>query len=183
MRRAIAIEEARPVGNVERAPNAPGQGHIESGRQRVALVVIEETKGFFAKFVAHQSTCNAAAPLCKLVRVREMPRGDSANAWRRRRHFPAANPGTPQRQREKDVGIPEGIVIEVIPGGGAKVRDVDGPAFERDGQSELALLVAFYTKRCERAIFGVALIDERTRDGEKRRGLIITPPKGAPDPV
>src|SRR6185369_9835565 len=169
---AIAIEKARSVGNVKRAPHTPRQSHVETGRQSVALVMIEETKGLFAKFVAHQSTCNAAAPFRKLVRVCEMPRGDSANAWRRRTHFPAANPGTLQGQRKKDVGIPESVVIEIVSGGGPKVRDVDSPAFQRDGQSEFALLIVFSAKRCERAIFGIALIDVRTRDGKKRRGLI-----------
>jgi len=47
-----------------------------------------------------------------------------------------------QSEREKHVGVSQSIVIEKIPRAGAKVRNIECPALERDREAELSLLVA-----------------------------------------
>src|SRR4029434_664312 len=105
-----------------------------------------------------------------------MPRRQPADPRRRSRHFPSANARPFQREREKNVGVAQDIVIKKVLRGRAEITYVERPARDRDAKSEFALFIALTVQGCELAVECSALFKQRPRYGKKRRGSVITSP-------
>lgn len=183
MLRAVAIDEARAVVDVDSRPDAFREIDVEAGAYGVALIVIEEEILIDGRREVGEAASDSAEAFGVLVREGEVELGAIKNARGGRGGFPALDAGAVDGEREEDVGVAENVVIEEILRGGAKVGDVEGPALEWDGQTELTLLVAFAVEGEKATRRGRALIEDWTRDGEEGWGLIVVSPESASDPV
>src|SRR5882724_6725628 len=74
-------------------------------------------------------------------------------------------------------------MIEEIPNVRLEIGNIKLPAVDRNRQSELALFVPFAAKRQEIEAFVDGLLQERSRNREKRRSLIVAAVEGAENPV
>src|SRR5581483_10429811 len=74
-------------------------------------------------------------------------------------------------------------MIEEIPRSSPEIRHIESPSAERHGQSELALLVTFTAQRQKAESLGHRNVQQRTRNREQRRSLIIASVKRARDPA
>src|SRR5581483_3395424 len=95
----------------------------------------------------------------------------------------AADAGAVYGQREEDVGVAEHVVVEEVARGGMEVAEVEIPAAQRDGESELVCLIALAAKWQKSKALGRCKIEERARDGRERRRLIEAVVRRARNPV
>jgi hypothetical protein len=106
MGRTIAVEKAGAIVDVEVRRRTPGQPQIEAGRERVALVVIEEEVALVRRLEIGEAAADRAGALGVLVRVSKVEAREVGDRGRFGAGFPAANAGAGDGQREKDVGVP-----------------------------------------------------------------------------
>src|SRR5215471_2478298 len=97
--------------------------------------------------------------------------------------FVANNARCLDREREKDVGVAQNIVVEVIVSSGAEIGEVSGPSAKRNSQSNFVLLVALASERQEPKSLGCRQIKQRPRKRTKRRRLVVTAVSSAQDPL
>ena len=91
MFRAFAIEKAGAVIHVDVSPGAPRQREIDAGRERLALVMIEEEDTFFRRFEISQAAGNGARAFGILMGIGGMKLRASSEARRVNRAFPSPN--------------------------------------------------------------------------------------------
>ncbi len=116
---AIAIQKSRAVIQIESSRTFPRQAKIEPCGQSVALVVIEKAQRV-ARVSGYETAGYDAGPLRRLMRIRKM-NIRVANIRRFDAGFPAANASMFERQREKNVGVTECVVVEEIVGASAEI--------------------------------------------------------------
>ena len=180
---AIATEEARPVVDGERAKAAPGQIAFHTGGKRVALIVVQEKVAFFGWSEIRQASCDGANAFRSLIRVDEMSAIVPKEKRRTHGGFEPLDDGALNGEREEDIGIAEGIVVEIIFRRGMKVSFAEGPTADGNGDAVLLLDVAFAIERQEDAIVATGIVDKASGDGVQRRSLIIVGISGAQDPI
>src|SRR5215469_14081774 len=154
---AVAIEKSRSVIHVHRGPGTARKSHAHAGTDGVALIVVEEKVAFFGRREIRQTAGDSAGTLGVLMGVGEMELGATGDAWRAGGGFPTADASAVDGQREEDVGVAEDVVVEEIVGCGAEVGNVEGPACEGNGESELALFITLAVQRQEAAVGVVTL--------------------------
>src|SRR5882672_100754 len=169
------VEEAGTIVNAKVHPGSPGQSQVESGGKRVALVVVEKAERVLAESSGDQAAGDIPVPFRMLMGVSETPGNTVRQPRRRGAHFPAADAGALQSEREKDIGVAQSIVVEEVLRPSAKIGNIEGPALERNRQAEFVLFVAFAVEGCERTRFArlIALVDDRSGNGEQRGRLIV----------
>ena len=106
MRRPFAVHKTRPVICIEVGPRAPGQGKIDPGRERVALIVVEEEVACVRRLEIGKASADAARALRILMRVGGVELNASGHAWRGCGAFPAADAGTIDGERKEDMEFP-----------------------------------------------------------------------------
>src|SRR6266571_2827732 len=141
MRRAVTIEEARAVTQIAGGPGAPGKLNVEAGIERVALVVVEKEKARRWRREIGKPSSDATGGLRELVRIRQIELRAVAKPRGAHRRFPTVNARALDGKRKEDVGIAEHVMVEVVPRVGLKIRHVERPATEGNGQAEFALFV------------------------------------------
>ena len=104
------------------------------------------------------------------------------NSRRAKGKFPASTDGMGDRNG-KARPRSDAAMIEEIMSVGFEVVDVNSPSTIRNVYAELMLLVALALKRDEAAIVGFAEIQQRTRNGNQRRRLIVVAVESAESPV
>ena len=72
VRRPVALQKSRPVTNGDRGPPSRGDLRVHSGRQRVALVVVQEEEFIRGRLESRESAGDAAFAFDPLVGVREV---------------------------------------------------------------------------------------------------------------
>src|SRR5260221_5542804 len=72
VRRAVALEESRPLGYRRRRRDAGAEVHVETGREGIALIVVEEEEAFSRGFERRKSAADGASTLDKLMGVRHV---------------------------------------------------------------------------------------------------------------
>src|SRR5438874_13713734 len=87
--------------------------------------------------------------------------------------LPSADASAIDSEREKDVRVLERVMIEKILGEGVEVASVDGPAFERDPDADLPLLVAFAAQRKEAYTLVRGKSEQRSAQGFERGRLVV----------
>src|SRR4029077_7385439 len=119
-----------------------------------------------------EAAIDVTEPEGQLVRIGQIKLGAMMDAGRAKRKLPPADPRTLDGDREKDVRVVEVVVIEEIFCAGQEIVGVEGPSMERNGDHILLFFIPFAVQRNETQIAIGGLLQERARNGEKRRGLI-----------
>src|ERR1700747_3049221 len=90
----------------------------------------------------------------------------TGNSRRVGAYFPSTEAGAIDGQREENVGVAEHVVIEKVSGCSAEICDIEGPARQRNGESELPLFVPLSVERQKSAVRSIALREQGARHGE-----------------
>src|SRR5262252_5495834 len=98
-------------------------------------------------WIGEQAAVDDATAFSLLVGVGDVNIEKLANSWRMERGFPTMDAGAFDGQWEEDVGVAEDIVVEEVAGVGLEVGEVQGPATDRNGEAEFALLVSLAAQR------------------------------------
>src|SRR5690349_12461111 len=180
----VSVEEPRAVGQVRRRPTPPGQRNLPAKAERVALVVVEvEIAGALRNLEVSETAGHGAGALHPLPRVGEMQLGAAQQARRAHAGLPAANASALDGQREKNIRIAERVVVEEIARAGSEVREVEAPAFHRDGKAEFVLLVALALERQESEALAGGEFEHRPAYAEQRRRLVVAAVEAAQHPL
>ena len=148
MGRPVLIEGTRPVSNVAVQPRLARQGDIESEVGRLALVVVEEVVAALGRWLeVRQPAADCPLGLNVLMGPDQPHLGAIQQAQLAQRRIPAANARPLQGDGQKDAGIAEHVVVEVVARRGPEVADFDRPAARRYRQAELVLFVALALQR------------------------------------
>src|SRR5262249_48900296 len=131
--RSIAVGEPRGIVNVGRDEGSPWQVPVSSEMQGVALVMVQQKVSCAAVVRTNQAACNSAETLCKLVGVGEVHLAAVGNARRAQRQLPGIDARSLNIHREKDVGVIEVAVVEVVFGAREKGVGVEHPAMKWNG--------------------------------------------------
>ena len=150
--------------------------------QSVALVMIEQSEAV-AEVEISQAAVDVAEGESELIGIREINLRPIADARRAQRKLPAVDARALNRDREKQVGIVEIIVVEEILGASEKIAGVQRPAVEWNGNAELVLFIAFAVERNEAQVLIVGGLQKRAGNGQQRRRLVKMTIKGAENPV
>ena len=150
--------------------------------QCIVLVMIEKSEAI-TKGKIREAAVDVAKGESELIGIREINLRPIADARRAQRKFPPVDARALNRDREKQVGIVEIIVVEEILGASEKIAGIDGPSVERNGDAKLVLFIAFTVERNEAQVLAVGGLQERTGDSEQRRRLIEAPMEGTENPV
>src|SRR6476646_3517956 len=153
--RAVAIQEARAIREIDGTPSAPRQGGPHAGTQRIALIVIEKVvRAALRRRKIRQAAAHPAAAFSVKTSVRQVPLQSVKQFGRARRRLPTVDASAHQRQRKEDVGVAQDVVIEVVARGGAELVEVHGPTLGRNRETELVLLVLLSVQREEAQSLG-----------------------------
>ena len=117
------------------------------------------------------------------MRIRQMPVKDARDAGRSKRAFQTANASARNRQRNKNVGVADGVMIEEVLGAGLECIYVNGPAADRSRQSNLELLIALAVQRQESQALSLSELQQRAANRRKRRRLIVAAIEAAQYPA
>src|SRR5450432_550776 len=85
-------------------------------------------------------------------------------------------------EREKQVGVPDGVMIEEVMRASTELIEIKSPVLHRDGQANLVLFVAFTSQR-EKALAGRRGRKNGGRNRVQWRRLIITAVSATQHPV
>src|SRR5580704_1521335 len=150
------VVEPRTVVHIRRCITLPGQVRVKTDIQRVSLIVVNRSKSRrrISRAYRHRSRTNQASRnrrrcLGELIRVRKMKLAAMPEIRRAQREFPALNLGVGPCNRPEDIRFADVVVIQPIAGAGFKVVRVEGPALQRNGDTELPLDVALTVQRSE----------------------------------
>src|SRR6185312_8341849 len=91
----------------------------------------------------------------------------------------ATDSGSFERQRKKDIGVANDIMIEKVSGCGAEIGEIDRPAVYGNGQSDFVLFVPFSMQwqKC------LVIIQIRISHSDQRWRLIVATIKPAQYPI
>src|SRR5579864_6259197 len=142
MVRTIAIQKSRAIAHVARNPRTPRKRSREPHAQSVSLFMIQKEESRRRRRNAGQTARNPARAFRGLMRVRQMNVNLLEQLRSAHRNFRSCHPDRRDRQREKQVGIADHIVVEVVVRPGAEVVGIDSAAIDGNCDSHFVLLVA-----------------------------------------
>ena len=87
--------------------------------------------------------------------------------------------GRIDRERQKNIGVAEHVVVEEVLHAGAEVGDARDPVAEGNGDTILLLDVALALQRKEGHSLAGGVLQQRAGDGIERRRLVIVGISGA----
>ena len=120
--------------------------HVDAAGQRVALIVIQKEVVVARRREVREAAGDAAAAFDELVRIGHMGL-ERVTLRRTERRLEAADSGFVDGEREKDVRIPNRIVVEEVPRVRAEVVGIDRPAVHGYRHADFILIVAFAFQR------------------------------------
>src|SRR5450432_1312001 len=167
----------------------PGEGDVSADVESVALVVVEGTvagdRGGVADVGGEVSEAagDGASGGGDLVRIGEVDLGAVGEARGTESHFPSADDGSFDGEREEEIRFADHVVIEEVVDASAEAVAVDHPSAIRNRHAELEFFVAFAVECGESAAARGAEVDQRARGGHQRRGLIEVAVEAAEGPV
>src|SRR2546425_265388 len=88
--------------------------------------------------------------------------------------LPAENPSSLDGQWQENVGVPQGVVVEIVPCPDVEFVSIERPARHRNGQTELVLLVALAVEGQEAEPLLDGVLDQRARHGVERGRLVTS---------
>ena len=180
--RGVAVGEARGVVNIGRRVRMERHFVACAEVQRVALVMVEQREAV-AEGEISQAAVDVAEGESELIGIREINLRPIADVRRAQRKLPAIDARALNRDREKQVGIVEIIVVEEIFGAGQEIAGVENPSVERNSDAKLVLFISLTAERNEAQVLIVGGLQERTGNSEQRRRLIEAPIEGTENPV
>src|SRR5215472_8935911 len=182
MSRTLLVGEPGTVIHVSVGPCVAGKIDIESAAERMALIVIQE-ETLLGRRKIGQSTVDCSEALRILMRVGAMKLYAAEYAWRFYRRLGPANTHTINSEREKDIGITHGVVIEKVCGAGSKVVHVQSPSPDRNRHTELTLFVAFAVQWNKTEPLIENKLEKRPRDCRQWWSFVEPSVKSAQSPV
>src|SRR5512146_973227 len=114
--------------------------------------------------------------------IGEVKIGMACDRWRVQRHLLASNAHAINREGEEDVGVAQGIVVEEVSSAGAEGVRIQCPSADRNGDTELVLLVALASQHKKACALLGHKFKQRTGNGRKRRRLVEAAIGGAQYP-
>src|SRR5690242_10168923 len=144
----VAVGKARGIVNVGRRVRMKRQFVPCAEVQSVALVVIEQSEAVAEREI-RQAAVDVAEGESELIGVREINLCAIADARRPQGKFPPVNARALNRDREKQVGIVEIIMVEEIFGTSQEIAGVERPSVERNGDAKLVFFIALTVERDE----------------------------------
>ena len=84
---------------------------------------------------------------------------------------------------EEEIGLADIVVIEEISDIGSEVVGVENPAMVGDGYAGVMFFVALAVEFDEPDAIGIGKLEQRTRGGDKRGGLVVMAVESAEGPV
>src|SRR5512146_1503409 len=125
---AVTVEKPGTVVVIRRNPHRSDQVYVCANTQHVALVVIQIKKSFLRGREVSEAPGHRSLPFHRLVRIGEVHGTVSGNAGRTQRDLLSANTYPIDGERQEDVGVLQGVVIEIVARAGTEVGGVGGPA-------------------------------------------------------
>ena len=171
VRRAVPIQKSRAELIRRRRPHVARQGQGENRSDGVALIVIEEKIAGRSEF--QQSSGNRPDSLPDLIRVSDSPLRHVEKPRRAQRDFGAADDRAEIRQRNKNAGVADHIVIQEIARAGVEIIHVERPSAHRNAQSDIVLDIALARQRNEAETLRHRKIERRTGEAVERRRLVV----------
>src|SRR5580704_17069987 len=137
----VAIREPRGVIDVGGSIRVPGQRVIAPDMQCVALVMIKQLKAVTEREI-RQAPVDISKTQRQMIGIGQIHLASIANARRLQGQLPSIDPRALDRNREKDIGIVEVVVVEEVLRPGEKIVGVERPTAQGNGDAELMLFIA-----------------------------------------
>src|SRR5215510_3738498 len=178
----LLVGEPRTVIHVSIGPCVAGKIDIEAAAERMALIVIQK-ETLLGRRKIGQSTVYRSETFRVLMRIGAVKLYAAEYAWRFYRRLRTTNTYTIDGEREKDIGITHGVVIEKVCGAGSKVVHVQGPSSDWNRHTELTLFVAFAVQWNKTEPLIENKLEKRPRDCRQWWSFVEPSVKSAQSPV
>ena len=166
-RDGAAGRKAGSIIDVGRGIAAPGQTELAADMKRVALIVVQETETWRRRGAGfNESAGDTTETQSQLIRVSEVELRAAPDPRGAKRQLPPVDARTLHRQRKKQVGVVEIVMVEKVFRPCEEVIGVKCPAAERNGYAELMCFVTLAIKRNETQILRAGRLQERTGSSE-----------------
>lgn len=137
MIRPVAIEKARAVADVSGDVGACWKIDGKARAQCMTLIVIKEEEVCRWRKISEPAG-HSTLPLQSLVRISQVELAALKELWRTHGNFEPAHSSALDRQREKDVRVAKGVMVEKVLYAGAEIVCIDGPALYGNRDPELS---------------------------------------------
>src|SRR5579862_7175942 len=126
-----------------------------------------------------QSTADGSCAVGGLVGPGEVKASGAPEPGRAQGDLARRDQRAGDRDRKEDVRVADRIMVEEILHPGAEVIDIDGPAAQRNADSDLPLIIALTVQGKERECALASKLEQRAREGLERRRLVVLAPEAA----
>src|ERR1039457_6586463 len=181
--RARAVCKARTVIEISASRYAPRKAEVEPRVKRMPLIVVQQEIAAVWRREIGKAAADRSQAFAMRISVRQVNPPSLSNPRRAHRYLPSVESCAVDGQREKDVGISDGVVVEVVSRTLVIVVYIEHPSVHRNCEAELMLLIAFATKRNKAKSLRHRIIEKRTDYRGKGWRLVILAPKAPQNPV
>src|ERR1700736_5843935 len=144
---SVSLQKSRTVSDIRRDPRRSRKLNIVADNARVALIAIEEETPFRRRSEVCHPSGDSALAFDFLTRVDEVKARPLCQKRRLYRRLRASNEDAIDRDRKKDVGVSEDVVIEEVAGVGAEGIEIEIPSRHRHRQANFRLTIALAVQR------------------------------------
>src|SRR5450432_878816 len=159
------------------------QTEVEPGMQRMPLVVVQLEGTAVRRREIGQATSYCPRTKCLRIGIGKVNLSPVKELRRTNTHFPAVQARMVDGQREKDVGVAECVVIEIVSCALMVVVHFHRPTSQWNGQSELVFFIALSVQGNEAQPLRYGETEQRATYRGKRRSLVVAAPKPSQHPV
>src|SRR5579884_2732420 len=138
----ISVGKPRAIFDVRGNNRVLVEYGLEAGAQRIPLVVVEDEPAGVGWREIGEAAGDGAGAFGVLPGIRQMYLPAIKQARRTHRHLLAINARRLNGNGEEEIGISDGVVIEVIAGADLEAIGFHNPSVQRNADAELRLLIA-----------------------------------------
>src|SRR3984957_10679383 len=181
-RRRISVRKSRRIVDIRREKRSPRQCPLPAHVQRVALVVVKQSKPVAQRKI-RQPAVDIPESERELIRVRQINLPAIVNSRGTQRQLPTVDARALNRDWKKHFGVVQVVVVEEILRARQKVIRVDRPPEQWNRDAKLMLLIALAMQRNEAQILLRDEIDQRAAHRTEWRRLVKMPVESAEHPI